>query len=304
MAGPIAYLNGRFVPQADFVLPFHDAGFVLGATVTDLCRTFHHRLFRLQDHLERFRRSCELAEIPQLLSDEELAAVADELVGANAAHLEPKQELILVMIATPGAIGYLMGQPGGAGDAPPTLALHTFPLPFSRYRKLFDEGVRLVVPKTPHVPSACIDPRIKQRSRLHWWLADRQVHKSEPGASALLLDGDGHVTETATANFLLVRDATVYTPPRASVLGGISLQVTQELCRELGIRFEERPLRPEEDCLHADEAMLSSTPYCLAGVKSINRIALPWPGPVFERLMAAWDQRVGLDIRSQFAAGC
>src|SRR5437879_8696069 len=98
----LAYLNGQFLPQEEVRLPFHDAGFVFGATVTDLCRTFRHRLFRLRDHLERFRRSCELAEVPQVLSDDELADVADELVGANAAHIDAKQEMIVVMIVIPG----------------------------------------------------------------------------------------------------------------------------------------------------------------------------------------------------------
>jgi branched-subunit amino acid aminotransferase/4-amino-4-deoxychorismate lyase len=55
MTTPLAYLNGDFRPQNEAQLPLHDAGFVWGATVTDLCRTFRHRLFRLADHLDRFR---------------------------------------------------------------------------------------------------------------------------------------------------------------------------------------------------------------------------------------------------------
>jgi branched-chain amino acid aminotransferase len=296
--GPLAYLDGRLRPQAEAHLPLHDAGFVWGATVTDLCRTFNGRLFRLADHLARFRRSCTQARVPQPLPDDELARVAGQLVAHNAALLPPGGDLALVMFATPGPVGYYLGQAGGPGDAAPTLGLHTFPLPFARYARLFRDGARLVVPATRHVPAACVDPRIKQRSRLHWWVAEQEAHAADPAASALLLDADGHVTETAAANFLAVRGGTVVSPPRESVLEGVSLQVVRELCAELGIPFAERRLTPD-DCLTADEALLASTPYCVAGVRRIQGVEIPWPGPVWTRLLAAWGGRVGLDIRRQ-----
>ena len=302
MHGPIAYLNGILVPPGELHLPLHDAGFVFGATVTDLCRTFHHRLFRLQDHLDRFRRSCDAACVPQPVGDDALTRIAEHLVTRNGALLEPEQDLALVLIATPGPIGYYAGQSGGPPDVAPTLALHTFPLPYARYAGLFREGAHLVVPQTRHVPAACIDPRIKQRSRLHWWLAEREAGRADPVASALVLDTQGHVTETAAANFLLVRDGIVYTPPRDTVLAGISLRVTEELCKELNIGFEERHLSLD-DCLAADEAMLSSTPFCLAGVSRINGVPLPWPGPVFETLLAGWDSCAGLNVRRQIWPG-
>jgi branched-subunit amino acid aminotransferase/4-amino-4-deoxychorismate lyase len=295
---PLAYLDGQFLPQRDLHLPLHDAGFVMGATVTDLCRTVRHRLYRWTDHFDRLRRSSRAARINLPLPEAEIERRAHELVEHNARLLASGQDLALVLLATPGPIGFYAGLPGGVGDAPPTFAMHTFPLPFARYRRFFTEGVRLVTPATRHVPAACIDPRIKQRSRLHWWLAEQEAHQTDPSASALLLDLDGHVTETAAANFLLVRDGTVFTPPRHTVLEGVSLRVVEELCSALGIRFEERPLTPH-DCLSADEAMVCSTPYCLAGVSRINGAPLPWPGAVFQRLLAEWGLHMGLDIRGQ-----
>src|ERR1051325_1591841 len=106
MSQPLAYLGGRFLPQTEASLPLHDAGFVWGATVTDLCRTFRHRLFRLEDHLRRFRKSCLLAHVPQLVSDDRLAEIANELVERNSRFIGPTQDLALVMFATPGEIGY------------------------------------------------------------------------------------------------------------------------------------------------------------------------------------------------------
>jgi branched-chain amino acid aminotransferase len=298
MPEPTSYLNGRFLPQSQVSLTLHDAGFVWGATVTDLCRTFGYKLFRLGDHLARFRVSCLAARIRQPLPDNELQRIAEELVARDSALVRPEQDLALVLFATPGPIGYYLGQPGGPGDAPPTLGIHTFPIPFERYAPLFERGAHLVVPATRHVPGDCLDPGIKQRSRLHWWLAEQQARDVDAGASALLVDQQGHVTETAAANLLIVLDGAVITPPRSTVLGGISLRTVKELCAELKIPFREQPLTVA-DCLAAQEAMLSSTTFCLAGVSRLDGKPLPWPGPVYERLLARWSQLVGLDIRRQ-----
>ena len=53
MSEPNVYLNGRMVPASQAHLAIYDAGIVLGATVTEQTRTFHKRLWRLNDHLDR-----------------------------------------------------------------------------------------------------------------------------------------------------------------------------------------------------------------------------------------------------------
>ncbi len=153
MAESLAYLNGHWLPQSQASLPLHDAGFVMGATVSDLCRSIHHRLFRWQDHLARFRRGLQAAWIELSLSDEEITALAEKLVGHNAELLGSEQDLALVVFATPGPIGYYAGQAGGAGDGPATFGMHTFPLPLDRYRHFHEQGIHLVVSQIRHVPN-------------------------------------------------------------------------------------------------------------------------------------------------------
>src|SRR5205823_6633774 len=113
---PLALLNGRLLPQAQAALALNDAGFVFGATVTDLCRTFRHALHHWPEHVARFRRSGRAAHIEPAYSDDAITAWAHELVAHNAALLPASQELALVLFATPGPVGYYLGEPGGAGD--------------------------------------------------------------------------------------------------------------------------------------------------------------------------------------------
>ncbi len=297
----LAYLDGNFLAQSDARLRLNDAGFVMGATVTDLARTFRFRLFRWADHLLRFRQSCDAAHIPLSVSDEQLTAIAERLVEHNKTLIGPGADFGVVVFATPGIIGYYLGEAGGVGDAPPTVGMHTFPLPFARYRRLFEDGATLAIPTVRHVPAASVDRAIKQRSRMHWWLADREVHARKPTASALLLDERGHVTETAAANFLLVKGGVILSPPSSDILGGVSLQVTREIGASLGIGFVERPLTVV-DSFAADEALLTSTPYGLAPVRQLDDHVYPAPGPVAQLLMAEWDKVAGLPIGRQILA--
>jgi branched-subunit amino acid aminotransferase/4-amino-4-deoxychorismate lyase len=300
MTEPLAFLNGRFLPQAQASLALNDAGFVFGATVTDLCRTIRRRLYRWPDHLARFRRSCASVYFDVPLDDAAITQKAEELIAHNAGLLDANGDLALVLFATPGPIGHYLGQATAAGEQP-TFGMHTFPLPFARYRPWIEQGVMLATPKVRALPAVCVDPHIKQRSRMHWWLAEQEVRRTHPGAQALLLDLDVHVTETASSNFLLVQGGTLISPPRRSFLDGISLGVVSELAARLGIPMAFRPISLDE-CHAADEALLTCTTYCLAGVRQINDRAIAWPGPMLRRLLEAWNAEVGLDIHQQILA--
>ncbi len=296
---PLACLQGRLLPVSEAHLAPNDAGFVWGATVTDLCRTFQHRLFRWAEHLQRFRRSGEGACIPLAYSDAELTHLAEQLISHNKDLLAPGQDLALVLFATPGPIGHYLDQEGLSG--PPTVGMHTFAIPLKRHARLLREGARLTVPSIRALPATTVDPHIKHRSRLYWWLAEQEAQRLDPGSSALLLDERGFVTETAAANLLLVRQGEVVSPRRTGILEGISLQVVEEGCRALGIPFAEADLTLA-DCQQADEAMLSNTTFCLAPVSQIHGHALRCPGPLYRALLDWWSQLVGVDIARQILA--
>jgi len=301
MNEPNVYLNGRMIPAHDAHLEINDLGVVLGATVAEMLRTFHQRLYRLEDHLGRLARSIERGGFEVPVSMAELGKAAEELVEHNAQLAPPGQELGLVIFITAGpSPTYAVARPVQPG---PTVCAHTFALPLWLWAGRVRRGVHLVIPATRHVPPQCLDPNVKHRSRLHYYLADQEARRVDPEAIPLLVDLEGHVTETSTANFLLVQDGTIVSPPREHVLPGISREVVGELAAGLGIPFAERPITPV-DVEHADEALLSSTPFCLAPAVRIDGrpIGSGQPGPVFRRLVEAWSHEVGLDILAQIEA--
>jgi branched-subunit amino acid aminotransferase/4-amino-4-deoxychorismate lyase len=297
MAEPFAFLNGRFLPAAEMRIDVGDTGFVLGATVAEQMRTFRGALFRLEQHLERLDRSLAIIGVDPGMTHDQMAAIARRLASENHALLAPDDDLALALFVTPGL--YASYDPQGKSG--PTIGMHTTPLPFRLWLKHFEAGQPLVISDVAQVPAECWPPELKCRSRMHYFLADRQARRTEPGARALLLDREGRVTEASTANIVIYRgDEGLISPPREMILPGVSMSVVEELAGEVGIPFLYQELRPE-DVAGADEALLTSTSPCVIPAVSLNGspIGEGKPGPIFQQLLAAWGQRVGVDIFEQ-----
>ncbi|MBI3852069.1 MAG: aminotransferase class IV [Verrucomicrobia bacterium] len=301
---PLVYFRDRFVPASQAKISIYDLGIVLGATVTDLARTYRHKPFRLEDHLVRFYESCKYARLTPKMSLAQSREVSLELIRNNVRQLRREEDLAIVFFITPGENPVYAGSAAAAVHLEPTFCIHTFPLPFSNWAHLIREGAHVVTPSIRHLPPQCVDPKIKCRSRMHWWLADQETHLVDPKAVTLLLDLEGNVTETGGSNFLIAKNGTIISPTARNTMRGISRQNVMELCSKLQVPFVERDFQVH-DVINADEAFLTTTPYGIAPVTKINGIAIAdgKPGVLFEKLAKAWSKQVGMDIVEQ-VLGC
>ena len=297
MDEPVVYLNGRFLPQSSAGLSLTDAGFVQGTTVAEQLRTFGGNLFHLRDHMARLENSLETIGVNPSVGWEQMAELALELVRRNRRLMTPGDDLGLSMFVTPGEYPGYSSQSGSQ----PTVCLHTYPLPFRLWAEKYRTGQILRTTEIRQVPPQCWPPTLKCRSRMHYYMADRLAGMAEPGARALLLDGDGWVVEASTANILVYKHGEgLLSPPAAKVLQGISLSVTCDLAGQQGIPTTHRDLTVAE-VASADEILLTSTPLCVLPVTRFNGhlIGNGKPGELFGRLIAAWSDMVDLDILAQ-----
>jgi len=298
----IAYFQGKYAPLAEMGLPWNDACFVFGATLTDYVRTVNHRLFRWDDHLHRFRADCQACGIALTLDDASQTAIAEELIRRHAPA--PGHDIALIRFATPGPIGYYLGQPGGAGDGEPTFGMHTLPLSFARYQPWFRNGATLgVAGHAARNPDDLLDGRIKHRSRMIWYLAEQAIRQRSdlpPGSVGLLLDApDGHVLETAVANVLMVFDGVVTSPPIGDVLDGIGLRLMREVCARAGVKFVERRVKLAECLSDAREVYLTGTAFGLAYVRQLEQRVWDWPGELYQHLQTTLTDHIDFDIAQQ-----
>ena len=98
------------------------------------------------------------------------------------------------------------------GKIDPTVVIADFPLKYTivGMGKLFDIGINAVVPSQRAIPGFLLDPKIKNRSRLHYQMANIEVSKYNGENNwALLLDPDGFVAEGTGANFFIVKDGKI-----------------------------------------------------------------------------------------------
>lgn len=297
-APPHAWANGRFVAAGDLAVPVGDAGFVLGATVTEQLRTFHGQLFLVAEHLQRLAASLTAVGIEPGIAADTLAAAAAQVAASHGGGetLAAGGDLGLVIFVTPGD---LPAQHGGRGSGPRVM-IHAFPLAHALWAHAYEQGVSLRSVTVRQVPEDCWPLHAKVRSRLHYFLADREAHAAEPGARAVVAHADGRISETSTANIAIVVDGTVLTPPAHDALPGVSLAFARRLAEREGIPWRERPLTAA-DLAGAAEILLTSTPSCILPATRFDGapVGPGTPGPVYRRLLAAWSADVGLDIAAQ-----
>ncbi|MCI0357636.1 MAG: aminotransferase class IV [Planctomycetaceae bacterium] len=298
MPEPTAYLNGKWLLASQAAVSVFDGGFMQGVAVAEQLRTFGGQLFRLDLHLDRLARSLAIIGVDPGLARDEFAKIATDLAAQNHKLLDEGDDLGLSIFVTPGPYAAFAAVARHKG---PTVGIHTQPLPFAAFAAKYETGESLVVSDIQQVPAACWPAELKCRSRMHYFLADRQAREREPGARALLLDERGFVTEASTANILVYyRDVGLVSPPRERILPGVTVAVIEELALGLRIPFSHRDLTTD-DVAAADEVLLCSTSPCIIPVTRLDGrpIATGRPGPIARQLLAAWSAMVGCDIVAQ-----
>lgn len=285
-----AYLNGKWITSAELHVGVEDAGFLLGVTVTERLRTFRGQVFRIEEHLRRLRGSLEIVGLKSEEISAEIGSGIKEFVRRNQSLIDPEDDWSIIAFATPGVSG------GG-----PTVCVHGHPLPFKSWANQFEAGLPIVVSSIRQVPNNCWPAELKCRSRMHYYLADREAAAKRPGARAIVLDQGGFVAEATTANIIVYRGSEGFiSPPADNILLGVSLAVVEELAAKLGVPFKMRPVTVDE-LRTCDEALLASTSICALPVIECDGrpIGSGKPGAVYQRLLSAWNELVGIDIAAQ-----
>src|SRR5262245_14958109 len=225
-AEPQLYQNGRWIPLSQAAVSVFDGGFIQGVTVAEQLRTFGGKLFRLEEHLARLAHSLEIIGVDPGVSLAEIGQIAGELVERNRKLLDPADDQQATIFVTPGISSTYAAIAPQRG---PTVCVHTQPLAFGQWASKYQTGDSLVVSDVMQIPDRCWPPELKCRSRMHYYLADKDAREREPGARALLLDERGLVTEASTANVLAYfRDRGLVSPPKERILPGVTVAVLEE----------------------------------------------------------------------------
>lgn len=297
--GNIVFFNGELRPESEVGIPIRDRGFIYGDAVFDATRTFNGRPFRLRDHIRRLYDSMRYLRIDPEIDADAMERWSVEVVNHNYPLLPANQDLWVMQRVSRGVE---VTEPDEV--ASPTVLIETHAIPFARRAALYRDGIRAFTPSIPRVPPRFMSPRAKTHNYLNLVLGDLEAQGTDPGSWAVLLDETGNLTEGRGSNIFLVKDGVVATPRGQFVLEGITRGIVLELATGLDVPVEERDL-DLFDAYTADEAFLTSTSLCICPISSVNGAAVGdgrVPGPVTQRLMAAFSDLAGMDYVDQYLA--
>lgn len=295
------WINGRYIPESQAGISIFDSAAMFGDLIFEMTRSFNRRQFKLDEHLDRLYRSAKYMRIAEPMPVEKLQALVLQVVERNRSRMDADDEDRVMINLSRGILS--LYHPIFGGNPGPTLIISSFPLSLTlaSFAGIYDTGLHAVVPSQRAIPADLLDPKVKNRSRLHYMLANQEVSQvDDPMAWALLLDPDGFVAEGTGANFFIITAGELWTPEPRNILQGITRDHTMQLARGLGLTVRERNFGVYE-VINAQEAFFTSTPACIYPCTRINGVPVGEGrmGAVTRQLLDAWSDDVGVNIVEQ-----
>jgi branched-chain amino acid aminotransferase len=274
------WIDGKLTEGSEARIPVLDHGLLYGDGVFEGIRIYGRRVFRLDDHLQRFARSAQAIGL----------ALPGGIEAANAAVLETARALG----ADEGYVRLIATRGDGPLGIDPTLCVRARLICIVDRIAVYAEskratGIDLLTSSWRRPPADVLDPRVKSLNYLNNVLAKLEA-KQRGADEALLLNANGAVTEASVANVFAVRDGTLRTPPASDgVLEGITRASVLELAPACGLAVRVETLG-RLDLLAADEVFLSGSGAGLVAVRSLDgrAIGAGAPGPVYAKLARAF----------------
>ena len=261
-----AYVIDHFCPIGLAAVPITDTGFLHADAAYDVVTASRGYIFRLDDHLDRFERSCEIFQLQSPFARNEIADILIELV-----QLTGFKDAYIFWCVTRGDF------PAGPNKTNPTAYQNRFFAFAVMYRSMSDDAMRsrgidiMVSQNYVRIPANSVNPRAKN---FHWM--DMKQSMFEAGAEgydwAVLTNGDGYLTEAPGCNVFAIHGDVLSTPD-TGCLEGITRECVFELAQELSLSTEVRPVHVDE-LRNADEAFVCSSAGGIMPVNSVDRIAI------------------------------
>jgi branched-chain amino acid aminotransferase len=282
------WIDGELVPWVDATVHVLSHSHQRGSLVFDYM-SLHETprgpaIFRLDDHVARFRTSTELVTLPL---SQDLAALREAVLSAVCANPGAKVVKISAYLSSVEVDVVPVDQhvtlAVAAYDPEADIQAHKAGEPW-KYRR----ALRIWLEK---------DLRNRRRDIMHPHAKVAANYASPMGAKwaarkngydeILLVDENGFLAEGPTTNvFLVDGDGTLRTPPESAVLLGVTRRSILEIARKEGREVLEGPVQPEA-LMEASEAFLTGTTAGVAPIGTVDDQPIgdgDPPGPVSRAL--------------------
>jgi branched-chain amino acid aminotransferase len=277
------WFDGKYVLTQKAQIPITTHAIHYGTSIFEGIRAYWNGenlfVFRLEEHVKRFRRSGQFYNISLNFTDKQITDAITETCKKNrikeSCYIRPF---------------YFVGDYGISlhvtEKAPTHVAIFTFP-----FGDLFDKnGVTAGIVSWRKFSDQSTPPQAKMGGNYLNSIIATQEAKRNGFDEAILLDHNGNVSEAPGENIFIVRDDKMITPPvSSSALEGITRDAVMKIGRDLDIEVEEREIARSELSM-SDEAFLTGTAAEITPIISIDGkiIANGKPGIVTKKMMQTY----------------
>jgi branched-chain amino acid aminotransferase len=257
----IIYFNSEFVKATEARPDIYGQSLHYGYAVFEGIRAYNTengvKIFKVAEHFDRMKYSCEAVGIPYPYDNSELADLSYQVLEKNNlrdAYIRPLVICTPNMSLTKGKDSQLLI---AAWDWGAYLGDKMLNLMISSFRRISPASFKVQAKVSGHYINS---------------IMATQEAKDCGFDEALLLDVNGFVAEGPGANFFVEKNSVLYTPQLGSILPGITRATVIEICNELGIEVVETQIKPEE-VYGADSAFFCGTAAEVIGIGSLDKVA-------------------------------
>jgi branched-chain amino acid aminotransferase len=286
----IVNVGGRLTHRDEAAVSPFDSAVQGGDAVWEGLRVYNGKIFRLDEHLARLRRSAKALAFDSVPSDEQITAEIRRTLQANGMTNGVHIRLTLTR-----GVKITSGMDPRLNQSGPTLIV----LPEHKSPVYDTSGITLITSSLRRAGADSLDPKIHHNNLLTSILA--KIEANVAGADdALMLDNRGFVAETNATNVFLVAAGVLGTPTAAACPEGITRATVLDLAAEAGIESVIGDYSLTE-FYTAEEIFVTGTMGGIAPVVALDgrKIGDGAPGPVtaqLTKLLADLTARTGTPV--------
>lgn len=269
------FLNGKFIAAGEARVSVFDRGFIFGDGIYEVIPVYGGRPFRLPQHLQRLQSNLDSVHITNPHSIEKWSDIITTLIN----EIDASDQAIYLQITR----GVAPRDHAFPEDTKPTVFAYSKALGYPSDAELTN-GVSAIT--TADIRWRRCD--IKSIALLGNVILRQQA--VEQGAAEAILLHDNHVTEGAASNIFVVKDNTLYTPPKnEQILPGITRDLVVELANANKIICKEASV-PINLLREADEVWLTSSTKEVLPIVRIDDVDVGdgKPGPMHKHMTSLY----------------
>ena len=269
------WIDGELVPYEQATVHFLNPTMHYGTGVFEGIRCYEtskgSAVFRLREHLRRFLDSIHIVGIQDYpYSLEELHQAVHRTIQVNGyagCYIRP-------LVYMDGPLTLTLD------DWRPVTGIAVWEWGPFLGKEAAENGVSMLVASiTRHHPNVMMTKAKISGNYVNSTFA-KTFAKRSGFDETVMLDPQGYVAECSGENLFLVRDGVIYTPPRTTVLEGITRDSLIVLARDLGYELVEEPISRDQ-LYTADEVFVCGTAAEVVPVREIDFRAIgrdrQWP---------------------------